>query len=210
MKGRRLFFRCDAARPPLPALSGTLLADLRSRCHRAASVSSFQQRRHQNLSGLGLVGDARRQYYVLAEEVLRLLRPPRCPTKCAASLALRGAPSEDVFVCHRDLGVDMSLLPQVRGQPSAAVPVHPGLQPWELPAHAMPGQGGQALIVAQGPDQAHQDRWTFGAACQEVGVSTGGGSRTQRSMAACAGAYRLAPFSTRVTNILEVIRGEEK
>ena len=55
-----------------------------------------------------------------------------------------------------------------------------------------------------------KDRWTLGAACLEVGVSTGGGSRTQGRIPACIGAYRWVPSSARGANFLDVIRGEER
>ena len=37
----------------------------------------------------------------------------------------------------------------------------------------------ETLVTAEPPDQVNQDMWSFGAACQEVADSTGGGSRTQ-------------------------------
>ena len=68
----------------------------------------------------------------------------------------------------------------------------------------------ETLVTAKRADQAHQDGWTSGAACQEVGVSTCRGGSVPGDIPASVGAYSRAPSSTRVAIILEVIRGEER
>ncbi len=84
------------------------------------------------------------------------------------------------------------------------------LQPGQLHEKADFARVSETLVTAKRADQAHQDGWTSSAACREVGVSACSDSRTQGSVPASAGAYRRAPSSTRVANILEVIRGEER
>ncbi len=72
------------------------------------------------------------------------------------------------------------------------------------------GQVSETLVTAKCADQAHQDGWMSGATCQEIGVSTCRGGSVPGDIPASIGAYRPAPSSTRVANILEVIRGEKK
>ena len=67
--------------------------------------------------------------------------------------------------------LDSAVLPSVRGQSSASVSVHPGLQPWELPAPVMPAQRGQALVAEERPGQADQDGRSAGAPLPAVDLS---------------------------------------
>lgn len=78
---------------------------------------------------------------------------------------------------------------------------------WAIHEKADFARVSETLVTAKRVDQAHQDRWTSGAVCREVGVSACSGSCAQGSVPASAGAYRRAPSSTRVANVLEIIRG---
>ena len=46
-----------------------------------------------------------------------------------------------------------------------------GQQPGQLHEKADFARVSETLVIAKRADQAHQDGWTSGAACQEVGVS---------------------------------------
>ena len=105
--------------------------------------------------------------------------------------------------------LDSAVLPSVRGQSSASVSVHPGLQPWELPAPVMPAQRGQALVAAERPGQADQDGRSAGAPLPAVDLSASRGSSASGGISTSAGAYRRAPCSTRVASILGIIGGDE-
>ena len=105
--------------------------------------------------------------------------------------------------------LDSAVLPSVRGQSSASVSVHPGLQPGELPAPVVPAQRGQALVAAERPGQADQDGRSAGAPLPAVDLSASRGSSASGGISTSAGAYRRAPCSTRVASILGIIGGDE-
>ena len=79
---------------------------------------------------------------------------------------------------HAEL--DSAVVPSFRGQPSAFVPVRPGLQPRKLPSPAVSAQGVQALVAAERAGQADQDGRPSGAALPAVDlpVIRGVGSST--------------------------------
>ncbi len=79
---------------------------------------------------------------------------------------------------------------EFRGQPSAFVPVHPGLQPWELPSPVMSAQGGQALVAAERAGQADQDGRSSGATLAAVDLPVIRGVGSSTVVPGSAGSYR--------------------
>ena len=77
-----------------------------------------------------------------------------------------------------------------RGQSSASVSVHPGLQPGELPAPVMPAQRGQALVAEERPGQADQDGRSAGAPLQVVDLSVVRGVGSSTVVSGSVGSYR--------------------
>ena len=71
-----------------------------------------------------------------------------------------------------------------------SVAVHPGLQPWELPAQTMSAQGGQGLVVARPPSQAHQDRGQASSSRATAGVPAGRGGCAACAVPGSAGSHR--------------------
>ena len=86
--------------------------------------------------------------------------------------------------------LDSAVLPSVRGQSSASVSVHPGLQPWELPAPVMPAQRGQALVAEERPGQADQDGRSAGAPLPAVDLSVVRGVGSSTVVSGSVGSYR--------------------
>ena len=60
--------------------------------------------------------------------------------------------------------LDSAVVPSIRGQPGVSVPVHSGVQPWELPPPAVSAQSGKALVAAERAGQADQDGRPSGTA----------------------------------------------
>ena len=118
--------------------------------------------------------------------VSRTHRPPHSPPLGSQSLA------DILALLHPQLhriALPDALLPPVCGQPSPAVAVHPGLQPEELSAAAMPAEGGQGLVPAEPSGHAHQDGGKAGAPCQAAGVPVGRGGRAASGVPGGAGTH---------------------
>ena len=88
------------------------------------------------------------------------------------------------------LKLDSAVPPSVRGQSSASVSVHPGLQPGELPAPVVPAQRGQALVAEERPGQADQDGRSAGAPLPAVDLSVVRGVGSSTVVSGSVGSYR--------------------
>ena len=86
--------------------------------------------------------------------------------------------------------LDSAVVPSFRGQPSASVPVRPGLQPWELPSPAVSAQGVQALVAAGRAGQADQDGRPSGAALPVVDLPVIRGVGSSTVVRGSVGSYR--------------------
>ena len=73
--------------------------------------------------------------------------------------------------------------------------VHPSIQPGELRKKAGSAGSNKGLVFAKCADQAHQNRRTARASCQEVGVSDCGSVCEQGCVRWYAGADRETPSS---------------
>ena len=68
--------------------------------------------------------------------------------------------------------LDETILSQVRSQSGEVVAIYPGLQPGQLLQKIGSTRSDKAMVADKRSDETHQDRWAFGAPCQEAYIPT--------------------------------------